>query len=432
MPYYKKRKLARFIKAVIDNEAETKRLIQTSQNFWMSDFQYTPIARTSSQDLDGPQNYFCWEFKVNEPMFWPVDLHPLAKGMDGGYQGDQYGAVTNDLHTNQVRIGSEVKVKGIALEFMTWLKPQIPFMCLKVSLIRYARDDRPDKDNLYKNYTQNRQLDMIDNRRFRVLKTWKFKHYQSPQTTSGTNVSTDQINAYDWNTDAYAGPKVAVDEDGKTMAEWNAWIEENHPDKQMMSWDDMSSSSDLMNEILMKAGGSTAYTSGILKFRPYSDPSNPLNPALEMGVVHDSSYTTSNMGLGTAFGYLKSYGSTASSTLHVFSASTTNKAQQIFMVDKGGQNLGMDAPAVDSVMVPTDKKHKLWIPGYMLGNGGTIHFKEGGEPNYERDDMYEHVLMFQTYINYKTWDYVTGATGSTATINGRMTDFLQVTYFKDF
>lgn len=426
MPYYKKRKLAKFIKAVIDNEAETKRLIQTSENFWMSDFQYTPIARNSAQELDSRQNYFCWEFKVNEPMFWPVDLHPLAKGPDGGYQGDDYGAVTNDLHINQVRIGSEVKIKGIALEFMTWLKPQIPFMGLKVSLIRYARDDRPDKDNLYKNYTANRQLDMIDNRRFKVLKTWNFKHYQSPQTTLGTNIATDQINGYNWDTDAYSGPKVEKHLEGRTMQEWFDWIDENRPGYEMLSLDYLPNWWAHMAVSMGTAATDHSLSTGILK-KPYRQ-EGLVQPVHEFAVVEDDGTVPDQNDYVASMFINLAQGSTASYIKQQFSSTGTVKAQQIFIIPK----VGMANGTQDQIMVPVDKKHKLWIPGYMLGSGGTIHFKEGAEPNYERDDMIDHVLMFQTYINYKTWDYTTGATGSTPTINGRMTDFLQVTYFKDF
>ena len=81
------------------------------------------------------------------------------------------------------------------------------------------------------------------------------------------------------------------------------------------------------------------------------------------------------------------------------------------------------------------KKHKLWIPGYLLGNGGSIRFKEEDIANdYERDGFYEHCLMFETYANFKTWDYdTTGSwTGTTYPEVFRVSDFLQVTYFKDF
>ena len=117
-----------------------------------------------------------------------------------------------------------------------------------------------------------------------------------------------------------------------------------------------------------------------------------------------------------------------STILQQFSSTGTQTAQQVLLVKKVGAG-----PAEGQVLVPVDKKHKLWIPGYMLGNGGSLHFKE--KPllsSYEVDSQYEHVLMFQTFVNYKSWEFTTGITGSTATMVGRMTDFLQVTYFKDF
>ena len=116
-----------------------------------------------------------------------------------------------------------------------------------------------------------------------------------------------------------------------------------------------------------------------------------------------------------------------STILQQFSSTGTQTAQQVLLVKKVGA-----APAEGQILVPIDKKHKLWIPGYMLGNGGTVQFKEKDTNGYERDALYGHVLMFQTLSNYKTWEYTTGVTGSTATYLGKMTDFLQVTYFKDF
>ena len=45
--------------------------------------------------------------------------------------------------------------------------------------------------------------------------------------------------------------------------------------------------------------------------------------------------------------------------------------------------------------------------------------------------MYDHVLMFQTYQNYQTWDYTPSAAGTYYPEMCRITDFLQVMYFKD-
>ena len=39
--------------------------------------------------------------------------------------------------------------------------------------------------------------------------------------------------------------------------------------------------------------------------------------------------------------------------------------------------------------------------------------------------------MFETYLNYQTWDYTTSATGTVMPEMVRISDFLQVTYYKD-
>ena len=92
----------------------------------------------------------------------------------------------------------------------------------------------------------------------------------------------------------------------------------------------------------------------------------------------------------------------------------------------------MAAPAEGQILVPSDKKCSLWIPGYMLAPQGYVHYKEKLTlDSGETDAMYDHVLMFQTYLNYQTWDYTTvGATTVRPEIM-RLTDFLGVMYFKD-
>ena len=73
----------------------------------------------------------------------------------------------------------------------------------------------------------------------------------------------------------------------------------------------------------------------------------------------------------------------------------------------------------------------MWIPGYLLAPRGYVHYKENAGNSGETDAMYDHVLMFQTYLNYQTWDYTTVGTSTVYPEILRLTDFLNVMYFKD-
>ena len=66
---------------------------------------------------------------------------------------------------------------------MVHLIKLIPHMNLSVKLIRYAKCDFPDASKLYKGYAGVKELDMLDTRRFRTLKSWNF-YMKQVQPTS--------------------------------------------------------------------------------------------------------------------------------------------------------------------------------------------------------------------------------------------------------
>jgi hypothetical protein len=74
------------------------------------------------------------------------------------------------------------------MKFMVWIKLQIPYVNLRCYLIKYARGDNPDAAKLYKNYTQNKALDVMDTRRYRIVKKWKWHLRQVQLTTAGSEV----------------------------------------------------------------------------------------------------------------------------------------------------------------------------------------------------------------------------------------------------
>ena len=104
------------------------------------------------------------------------------------------------------------------------------------------------------------------------------------------------------------------------------------------------------------------------------------------------------------------------------------KAHQLVIVPK----LGMASPAEGQVLVPSNKKCSLWISGRELFPGGYIQYKETvADSNVAVDAMYDHCLMFQTYLNYQTWDSTTVAGATVRPEILRVVDFLNVMYFKD-
>lgn len=446
MPQFHKRKLARFIKAVIDNEAETKRLVQTSENWYPndSDFQSHPIDRQNGNATDwfstaDPQNYYCWTMHSNTPTFWPVDFMPMTQGVAGGHEGTSRGLITTTLQDNASRIGTEVKIKGISLEFMTWLKPQLPFANLKVSLIKYAKGDAPDINSLYKRYTEVKPLDMMDTRRFKVLKQWKFFHRQSQPTTAGSEMASQMFTGNNMNSDAYDGDKFTIVQDlgGKTWAEWETYVTEMYPDHRIWSYDDLPYNNDVrtaMEAKLMEQGLSSTLETGIVRYAPSTA---SFQPQQKYGVFRDNGDVGTN---GNDPLMLAAYTYVSSSHSMVTESMTTSpnvSPQQILLVRKAPLSAKWIGPTQGQIMVPMDKKHKLWIPGYLFGNGGNIKYKEQptlNEHDYQRDGFFDYVLMFETYTNFKTWDYDTTGSwvGTTYPEVFRMSDFLQVTYFKDF
>lgn len=444
MPYYKKRKLVKFIQSVVDNEAETKRLVQTRERNWVGfpdHWALQPILNQNGNADDwfktsGRENYYSWALHSNTPSFWPVALHPLAKGVDSGYAPDSYGILGTDLHNNHVRIGSEVKIKGISLEFMTWLKPQLPHGGIKVSFIRFAKGDTPSISKLYKNYTAVKPLDMIDNRRFKIMKTWKFFHRQSQPSTAGSEMASQMFTGNNMNSDAYDGDKLEILQDlnGKTWADWETYIEDNYPGHRIWAYDDLPYNNDVRNQLEAKLalnGLSSTLETGIVRYAPSAA---SFQPTQLYGTFRDNGDVGSNMAdplMLAAYTYIQPSYYMVSEGL---TSSPTVNPQQIILVKKADVGALATGPTQGQILIPMDKKHKLWIPGHLFGNGGEIRFKEApfdADLTYEKDGFFDHCLMFETYSNFKTWSYDT-LNGGTYPEVFRISDFLQVTYFKDF
>jgi hypothetical protein len=409
----------------VRKDQETKRVIQTRQSYFanISPDTFSVIGQNSSGDDEW--NKYIWSIYHNTPKFFPVDIVASKRGLMSGYGVGINHANGTDVQ-DQCRVGSELWCKGISLDFMVHLMKQIPYAKLHVSLLRYAKDDFPNKSKLYKGYTGITELDMRDTRRFKTLKTWDFYMKQVQPTTAGAevDVSGTGVVGEDMNTDAYAGDKVRVliDGEGKTLAEWITVLQEEYPTWRMATKGDVSMSASVWQEHLHKSGYNDEAVTLLAR---YSDVEllDPNNPAQTYKMHFESAGTNYYSWINKwDNGMWYSYANQQATGL---------KAHQVVIVPK----LGMAAPAEGQILVPSNKKCSLWIPGRYLYPGGYIKYKENPVDNTssEVDSMYEHCLMFQTYLNYQTWDSTTTG-GGTTTVRPeifRMTDFLNVMYFKD-
>ena len=99
------------------------------------------------------------------------------------------------------RIGSEIYLKGISLEFMLFLMPIVPFFKTNLYLIRHAKGDTPNQATFFKNYTGIKQLDMMDTRRYHIVKKWKIYKPGVNPTTAGAFMKQGMIAGNDMSED---------------------------------------------------------------------------------------------------------------------------------------------------------------------------------------------------------------------------------------
>jgi len=90
----------------------------------------------------------------------------MIQGTNSGYDGGQ----ARSADTTVSRVGTQIWLKGISFDCMIWLKSQLLHCTLHVSLIRFVKGNYSTADNLYKNYTGVKELDMRDNHWFKTVK----------------------------------------------------------------------------------------------------------------------------------------------------------------------------------------------------------------------------------------------------------------------
>lgn len=425
MPY--KRDFRRRVMKVIRDDQETKRVIVTRQialgpnSALFTNASQDPFVKVGQNSVgDNEWNSYCWKVSHNIPYFWPVHLCSTIQGGRSGHS-DGVNKAGGIHEAGAIRIGSEIFCKGVSLDFMAHLLPQFPHALLKVKLLRFAKGDFPTKANIVKGYTGVRELDMVDTRRFNILKQWKFYLRQNQPTTAGQEVDIDGEGTIgkDMNTDAYDGDKLLVLQDatGKTKDEWEALINDEYPAYRGASRGDIATST-VWDNLLIQAGFNNEES--VLLHR-WSDVD-----ATAMGFTQEY-----NIHVETAPSQNWSY--TSKHDNATWNANPSGTAKQVVLVKKAGshKDLGMAKPAEGQVLVPMDKKCSLWIPGKMLFSNGYVRYKETGSSTAEIDHLFDHCLMFETYLNYQTWDYTSGVISDSVPEMVRISDFLQVTYYKD-
>lgn len=458
MPSYKrKRDFSSKVLQVIRSNAETKRLVQTAANHFsrptVPDNNH-PIVWTGSIAgvSEDDRNYFCYKFFHNQFQIFPLSLLHIEKGLHAGYdsgftkdveEGMPPATVNVEKHERfggfqQLRIGREIWLKGISLEFILHIQPQIPYFKTKLSLIKHRRGDIPTYRTFYKQYTGNRMLDMMDTERYKIVKQWKFyKSNTQFATSAGAGTKNDMIVGNQFSANKWQPPELKVVQvplaEAMTAADWETYVQTNYSDYEIASHDSFPQYYAPMNQALLEAGMDGSLTTLVKK---YSDGSTYTQL---YAVVRDQEWTSSqadfysllmNAQNGTSHPWVMQG--------FVGIASATTTAQQAILRKKidpavGGAYPNADA---DTVLVGVDKKCKLWIPGHLL-YGGYIKYVEGGNEvegeGIEVDSMFDYTFCFHDhYLNFRTWDYQTNTDLSrTYPLLGVMSDFLAVTYFQD-
>lgn len=423
MPGYK-RNFRRRVMKVIRDDQETKRCIVTRQialdnsNGLFTNQSSDPlVVHFQNTTGDFQWNSYCWQIGHNIPRFWPIPLCSTIQGVRGGH-ADGINKAGGQVEYGAIRLGSEIFCKGVSLDFMAHLLPQFPHALLKVKLIRHAKDDFPRAANVVKGYTGVRELDMFDTRRFNILKEWKFYLKQNQPTTAGAEVDVDGDGTVgkDMNTDAYDGNKIAIvlqDSVGKSKDDWEQFILDNYP-----AYRGATAGDNLTDDMLHEQG--LNYEDSVLLFR-YSNVDIYQGHGTQLYYIHLESAAQDRST------WIDKHNASS------WTASPSGIAKQCVIVKKVGthKEYGMARPAEGQVLVPMDKKCSLWIPGKMLYNNGYVRYKEKSNITSETDHLFDYCLMFETYLNYQTWDYTTVAAATVYPEMVRISDFLQVTYYKD-
>lgn len=449
-----KRGFDRKVRRVLRNEIETKRVVQTKQH--CKQFSNTQGRRQlSGNGVNGPANTagaetdYCWYIGHNQFQVWPVALLYSERGLGAGYEVQTTeNPDTSTAYSNQfkIRVGSEIWCKGISLKMMWTLAQQVPYANLDIMLVRSKKGDCPSDDsapgtfnstnndsNFYMGYSQNKELDMVNTRRHKILKTWKRKFYQFQPSTIGLTENAKGIQVAKHGTAALpeSSKIVVTSATALTPAQWEAKIVSEYPDYYLMARGDADSGS---QNYFSHLGVNFERDTLLAKFSERDLNDSAVTPQQEYSILRELSNTSTSQAANSDienFYYHVYYSGNASSSYPStsWSATTTNTASQAILVQRQAVAANVGAgPTVDQVTMLHQKLVDLWIPGALFGRGGNITYDAKGSTDELAGD-YEYNLLFKTYANTKTWKW--HGTGSQEPLMLALSDFQQIMYCKD-
>lgn len=102
-----------------------------------------------------------------------VDLgHNTLSVLDTNILGTNVGAFAPQTTTNANRVGDQITVKGIRLQFALQLDQHQPMASYKIFVVKSASGDRPTdgvSSDMFVNLTGNNMMDYVDKKRFTIL-----------------------------------------------------------------------------------------------------------------------------------------------------------------------------------------------------------------------------------------------------------------------
>jgi hypothetical protein len=306
-------------------------------------------------------------------------------------------------------------------------------------LVKSKKGDtpHPDYDTTYNNYTgrnsnfymgysQNKQLDMVDTTRHKIIKTWTRSFRQNSFTTIGADATADGQAVNNAAADIMDGFLVLQAEQARSPAEWEAKIYLEYPDYQMFTKDHLVEDSNF-SERVVNAGFDGSKSLLVGRHASVSDSSQ------EYAVLHD----TSSEGYNTMSVETMVKNAPYSATLHY-----TTGWKQIHEAPAAHQclihrKLAAGAPKDDVIQYKHSAIMDIWIPGRLFRTGGRFRFDDNNpnDPSKHRTDgielegLYEYNLLFYTFGNFSTWT-IPGTVSNTPMML-HLNDFQQIMYYRD-
>lgn len=457
---YRSSRFTRRVKRVMLNISEPKRVIQSKRNC-----QLLPANRIIQPFESGQTNEdnnavlayssiesgILWKIQHNKFVTWPVPLLFCPMGAFSGYerQWNDRGTAGGDVNAGlalSVRNGKEVWLRGISLKMQWGLDRVVPWCNLRVMLVKSRKGDTPYPDtgtttagfagrnsNFYMGYSQNKQLDMVDTARHKILKKWKFGFRQNQFTSIGAEATADGQAVVDASSSKMDSFRVVKSDTAKTAAEWLAYLEEEYPDYYIMTKDHNVQRTAFDSHLISigyDASLKTLVAGDDFTDWPFLLETTPPT-AKRYAVVDDQNNGNATTDIWDM--YNNAGLNNVLSTGWFDDTNTTYKAHQVVLVEKP-TSLGNAAPADDVVQYLHSSVSHLWIPGRLFGPGGRIRFDEftAGvmrQDGVELEGVYEYNLLFYTYGNFKTWTQA--GTGSNTPMMLHLNDFQQIFYFRD-